>query len=140
MSDIKTYTMAQIFIKRIYSVHGIPASIVSDRGPQFIRQLWTVICKMLDIKRRLSTEYHPQTDDLIKRLNAEIETAIRLFAESYENKWADNLHHVQLVLNERTSTITDISLYFMTHRFHLTPFSLRSEPRDSISLTSRSPL
>jgi hypothetical protein len=41
---------------------GVPSSIVSDRGPQFTSKFWSALCYHLEIKQRLSTAYHPQTD------------------------------------------------------------------------------
>jgi hypothetical protein len=41
---VKTYypviTYAQIYIARILSLHGIPKTIVSDWGPQFVSKFW----------------------------------------------------------------------------------------------------
>jgi transposase InsO family protein len=54
--------MAQLFISNIYRTHGPPETIVSDRGPQFISEFWTEFCRILRIKLKLSTAYHPQTD------------------------------------------------------------------------------
>jgi transposase InsO family protein len=42
---------------------GVPQSVVSDRGPQFTSKFWAAFCHHLRINRRLSTAYHPQTDD-----------------------------------------------------------------------------
>ena len=38
-----TYTVeqyAQLYIRRIVCLHGIPVSIISDRGPQFTSRFW----------------------------------------------------------------------------------------------------
>ena len=42
------------------SCFGVPATITSDRGPQFVSSLWTSLCELLGINRALSTAYHPQ--------------------------------------------------------------------------------
>ena len=51
--------MAQLFISNVYRTHGPPETIVSDRGPQFISEFWTEFCRILGIKLKLSTVYHP---------------------------------------------------------------------------------
>ena len=53
---------AQLFIKRVISEHGVPALVISDRGPQFTASLWTEVLKSLGSRSALATTHHPQTD------------------------------------------------------------------------------
>ena len=39
-----------LFISHVFSKHGLPQEIVSDRGPQFTSQLWEGILSALKIK------------------------------------------------------------------------------------------
>ncbi|MBW0551495.1 hypothetical protein O181_091210, partial [Austropuccinia psidii MF-1] len=41
MSSITSLNLAHLFIKNIFSKHGLPSSIVSDRGPLFVSSFWT---------------------------------------------------------------------------------------------------
>jgi transposase InsO family protein len=54
--------MARLYISAIYRYKGPPESIVSDRGPQFVSSFWKEFCRILDIKLKFSTAFHPQTD------------------------------------------------------------------------------
>ncbi|MBW0567181.1 hypothetical protein O181_106896 [Austropuccinia psidii MF-1] len=49
MSSITSLDLAHLFIKNIFSKHGLPSSIVSDRGPLFVSSFWTNICQKLKI-------------------------------------------------------------------------------------------
>lgn len=53
---------AQLLIKHVVWIHGIPTDKVSDRGPQFISQVWKAFCKALGATASLSSGYHPQTN------------------------------------------------------------------------------
>lgn len=55
-------TLADLFVRYVWCHHGLPDSIISDRGTQFTSKFWTALCKRLRIDRRLSTAFHPQTD------------------------------------------------------------------------------
>jgi len=46
---------------------------VSDRGPQFAAELTRELNRMLGIKTKLSTAFHPQTDGQTERMNQELE-------------------------------------------------------------------
>jgi hypothetical protein len=53
--------LAELYISCIVSLHGIPITIVSDRGPQFTSRFWEKLQEALGTKLSFSTAYHPQT-------------------------------------------------------------------------------
>ena len=36
--------MADILVREIFCVHGLPSDLVSDRGPQFVSSVWKAFC------------------------------------------------------------------------------------------------
>ena len=54
--------LARLFRDNMWKLHGLPESVVSDRGPQFAAELTKELNRMLEIETRLSTVFHPQTD------------------------------------------------------------------------------
>jgi hypothetical protein len=54
-------TYAALYIARILSLHGVPKTIVSDRGPQFVSKFWEELHRSLGTKLLHSSAYHPQT-------------------------------------------------------------------------------
>jgi transposase InsO family protein len=74
---VKTYypvlTYAELYIARILSLHGIPKTIVSDRGPQFVSKFWEELHKSLGTKLLHSSAYHPQTSGQTERVNQILE-------------------------------------------------------------------
>ncbi|XP_019234434.1 PREDICTED: transcription factor PCF7-like [Nicotiana attenuata] len=60
-----TYTVedyAKLYIKEIVRLHGVPVSIISDRGAQFTAHFWRSFQKGLGTQVNLNTTFHPQTD------------------------------------------------------------------------------
>ncbi|WVZ05472.1 hypothetical protein V8G54_018818 [Vigna mungo] len=55
-------SLAEIFVKEIVRLHGIPNSVVSDRDPIFMSLFWRELFKMQGTKLKMSTSYHPQSD------------------------------------------------------------------------------
>jgi hypothetical protein len=49
ISSTTVDVVAEVFIKRIYSVYGLPRLIISDRGVQFTGELIIILCKLLGI-------------------------------------------------------------------------------------------
>jgi hypothetical protein len=88
MNDISTEAVAKRLFERHYPIHGIPTAVTSDRGPQFVCDLWRHFCKLLNVEQRLSSAYHPQTDGATERMNQEIEKMIRIWATYTQENWS----------------------------------------------------
>ncbi len=54
--------LVRLFRDNMWKLHGLPESMISDRGPQFAAGLTKELNKMLGIETKLSTAYHPQTN------------------------------------------------------------------------------
>ena len=57
-----TASVAKAIFEAIVRLHGFPNSIVSDRDPVFSSNVWRDLFKLVGVKLRLSTAFHPQTD------------------------------------------------------------------------------
>jgi transposase InsO family protein len=63
----------ELYIAHILSLHGVPNTIVSDRGPQFVSKFWEELHKSLGTKLLQSSAYHPQTSGQTERVNQILE-------------------------------------------------------------------
>jgi hypothetical protein len=70
---MKPRQLADSFILHIVRTHGLPNSIVSDRGSLFTSKFWTHIMGALGTIRNLSTAFHPETDGQTERVNTIME-------------------------------------------------------------------
>jgi len=68
-----TEGLARLFRDNVWKLHGLPDSIISDRGPQFAAGIMKELNCMLGIETKLSMAFHPQTDSQTKRMNQELE-------------------------------------------------------------------
>ena len=50
---------AKLFVKEIVRLHGVPISIVLDRGPQFTSKFWESFQKAMGTNLKFSTAFHP---------------------------------------------------------------------------------
>ena len=71
-TNILSEGIAKVYRDKIWKIHGVPKTILSDRGPQFASKFMEDFTKVLGTKRKLSTAYHPQTDGQTERINQEI--------------------------------------------------------------------
>ena len=82
---------ARLYIQYPYRIYGPPLTIVSDRGPQFISAFWKEFTRILGIKLKLSTAYHPQTDGQTEIANQYLDQRLRPFVNYFQDDWADLL-------------------------------------------------
>ena len=61
--------LVRLFRDNIWKLHGLPESVVSDRGPQFVVELMKELNRMLGIETKLLIVFHPQTDGQTKQMN-----------------------------------------------------------------------
>jgi len=73
-TNISLEGIVKVYRDEIWKIHGVPKTILSDRGPQFASKFIEDFTKVLGTKRKLSTAYHPQTDGQTERINQEIGT------------------------------------------------------------------
>ncbi len=58
---------AEVIINVVVRHHGVPESIVTDRGLLFISKCWSSLCYFLGIKKKLSTAFYSQIDGQTER-------------------------------------------------------------------------
>ena len=101
--------------------HWWPRSIVSDRGTNWTSRFWQHLCKLLRIKQKLSTAYHPQTDGGPERMNQEVEAFLRAYIDQNQQDWAKWVPIAMMAINARINSSIGMSPFFATHGYHPEP-------------------
>jgi hypothetical protein len=83
--------LADLYLSRIVSLHGVPKTIVSDRCTQFTSIFWKQLHQALGTKLAFSTAYHPRTDGQTERVNQILEDMLGACVLAYGTKWEDCL-------------------------------------------------
>lgn len=109
--------LADLFTRQVLRLHGLPKTIISDRGPQFISAFWTKLCSRLKIDRRLSTAFHPQTDGQTERLNAVLEQYLRCYVDYTQDDWNEWIALAEFATNNHASETTGISPFFANYGY-----------------------
>ena len=107
--------LARLFRDNVWKLHGLPESVVSDRGPQFAVELTKELNRMLGIKTKLSTAFHPQTDGQTERMNQEVEQYLRFFIEHRQKDWLEWLAMAEFAINNKVHTVTKISPFMANY-------------------------
>jgi len=73
--------LTRLFWDHVWKLHGLPESIVSDKGVQFAAGMMKEVNNLLGIQTKLSTAYHPQINGQTERINQELEQYLRVFID-----------------------------------------------------------
>jgi transposase InsO family protein len=95
----KCSQLAELYMARIESLHGVPKKIVSDRGSQFISRFWKSFHENMDPKLNFSSAYHPQTDGQTERTNQVLEDMLRACAPQHGSSWDKSLPYAEFSYN-----------------------------------------
>jgi len=100
--------LARLFRDNIWKLHGLPDSIISDRGPQFVAGIMKKLNCILGIETKLSTAFHPQTDSQTERMNQELEQYLRMFIDHQQEQWPEWLGTTEFAYNNKVHTGTKV--------------------------------
>ena len=101
--------MADLLVKHMVRLHGIPQNIVSDRGPQFTSGVWRAYCQGIGATVNLSSRYLPQTNGQAERANWALEVTLHCVTTSNPASWSLHLPWVEYSLNTMVSAATSLS-------------------------------
>ena len=102
-------SVARLFLRFIFSRHGLPDFVVSDRGPQFTSIFWKELCECLKVGRKLSTAFHPETDGQSENSNQIMEQYLRTYCNYLQTDWVEWLPLAEFAANSHTSETTKMS-------------------------------
>jgi IS30 family transposase len=69
--------IANLLLRYVFTNHGTPSKITSDRDKLFTSNMWQSLADQLGIEHRLSTAYYPQTNGQTERVNQTLEQYLR---------------------------------------------------------------
>jgi len=103
--------LAELFISEIIQLHGLPISIVSNRGPQFTSRFWVKFQEAMGTKVQLSTAFHPQTDGQSERTIQILEDMLRACVMDFGVGWSKFLPLVEFAYNNSYQASIEMAPY-----------------------------
>ena len=121
---------ARLFLSHVWSQHGSPVKLVSDRDKLFTSEFWGQFCHHLGIKQAMSTAFHPETDAQTERSNRTIEEVLRHFTSNSNKSWDDLLPYVEFAMNNAKNASTNETPFYLNSGKHpRTPITNQLPPK-----------
>ena len=115
--EITSKQTAELFVKEVIRLHGVPKALVSDRDPLFTADFWASLWQLLGTKLNMSTARRPQTDGLSERSNETMQQLLRCYACETDDQWVDALPMVEFCFNNAVSESLRISTFQANYGF-----------------------
>ena len=127
--------LAKLFVLHVFSKHGVPSHVTSDRGTEFVSSFFRSLGTALDMKLHFTSGYHPEGDGQTERMNQTLEQYLRVYCNYQQNNWSDLLPIAEFAYNNAPNATTGISPFFANKGYHPT-ISVHPE-RDLASFRAR---
>ena len=125
--------IADLFLREVVRLHGVPRTIVSDRDVKFLSHFWRVLWGKLGTKLLFSTTCHPQTDGQTEVVNRTLVQLLRALISRNLKSWEDLLPYVEFAYNRAVHSTTHISPFEIVYGFNpLTPIDLIPLPLNKL--------
>ncbi|KAJ9521146.1 hypothetical protein QJQ45_022845 [Haematococcus lacustris] len=109
---------AKLLLEHVFRLHGMPRSVVSDRGPQLHNKFGAEVTKLLQVQVNLSSAYHPETDGQTERVNRVIEEMLRHFIRPDQRDWAEYLPLVEFAINNAWQELVRSTPFYLNYGYH----------------------
>ncbi|KAK8659969.1 hypothetical protein V6N13_030159 [Hibiscus sabdariffa] len=96
--------LAELYIREVIRLHGVPTSIVSDKDPKFTSRFWKSLQKALGTRLNLSTAFHPQTDGQSEMVIQILEDMLRVCVIDFGRNWEKGIPLIEFTYNNSYQT------------------------------------
>ena len=114
--------LAYTFLRNVTALQKLPDEIISDRDKLFTLRFWMMLTRQLELLHKLSTVYHPQTDEQTEWMNQVIEQYLREYINYQQMNWVLLLPIAQLMYNTSINAIMRQTPFFTNHRYNVNLF------------------
>ena len=99
LRNIKAKTIVRALIK-FFTLVGLPKSIQSDQGSNFMSGLFQQVMDELRIKQFRSSAYHPESQGALERFHQTLKNMIRTYCFDTEKDWDEGVHLLLFAVRE----------------------------------------
>src|SRR6202522_1278917 len=107
-----------LFVIHVFSKHGVPKIVSSDRGSEILSRFFRSVGKALDMTLHYTSGYHPEGDGQTEHTNQTLEQYLRIFCNYQQDNWHTLLPLAEFTYNNTPSSTTGISPFFANKGYH----------------------
>jgi len=98
-TDYTAKDIAELMFHEVYRLHGLPRAIISDRDVLFTSLFWTHLNKLIGVRQKMSSAYHPEMDGSTERANRTVGQMLRACIGPTQKDWVTRLPAIEFAIN-----------------------------------------
>ena len=114
MKEATSENVIEFIYKKIICRHGCPKIILTDRGAYFNNRVVDGLCRKFEIKHKLSSPYHSETNGLVERFNRTLCESLAKVTEKEEN-WDQYIQLILFAYRRIKQNTTKRTPFYMMH-------------------------
>ena len=94
-------TVSDALLRHVVPYFGTPRRLLSDRGREFVEEIWGKLIRSLGVQRLLTSPYHPEGNSINERSHRTINNMLRarLLDGASSRAWVEKIPGIMLALN-----------------------------------------
>jgi len=115
---ITSADLARLFVLHVFSKHGIPSHVTSDRGSEFVSNFFQSLGTALNMQLHFTSGYYPEGDRQTKYTNQTLEQYLCVYCNYQQDNWSKLLPLAEFAYNNTPSATTGVSPFFTNKGYH----------------------
>lgn len=103
--------VAKAFAENFVLRYGIPRTIATDRGSEFISKIMVELCNILGINKILSTSYHHESIGSLENVHKTLGAYLRIQTDNNPSSWSSWIPYWCFSYNTTVNTVTKYTPY-----------------------------
>ena len=116
---ITSVDLARLFVLHVFSKHGVPSHVTSNRGSEFVSNFFRSLGTALDMRLHFTSGYHPEGDGQTERTNQTLEQYLHVYCNYQQDNWSKLLPLTEFAYNNALSATISVFLFFANKGYHL---------------------
>ena len=110
--------LACLFVLHVFSKHGIPFHITSDRDSEFVSNFFRSLGTTLNMWLHFTSGYHPEGNRQTECMNQTLKQYLHVYYNYQQDNWSELLPLMEFAYNNALSATTGISPFFANKGYH----------------------
>jgi len=115
---ITSADLARLFVLHVFSKHGVPSHVISDRGSEFVSNFFRSLGTALNMQLHFTSGYHPEGDGQTEHMNQTLEQYLHVYCNYQQDNRSKLLSLMEFAYNNAPSATTGVSPFFANKGYH----------------------
>ena len=115
---IMSADLAHLFVLHVFSKHGIPSHVTSDKSLEFVSNFFQSLGIALNMQLHFTSDYHPEGDGQTKCMNQTLKQYLHVYCNYQQDNWSELLLFAEFAYSNALSATTGVFPFFSNKGYH----------------------